>query len=60
MKKKNESRKSKLALHQETLRRLDQQDLRMVIGAQSAASVCHENTRPECGAWSLDGGCGPN
>jgi hypothetical protein len=58
--KKNSPRNPKLVLHQETLRRLDQDDLHLVIGQQSAASVCHENTKPECGAWSLDGGCGVN
>lgn len=53
-----EGRKKKLVLHQETLRRLDLQDLRPVVGGASAASVCHENTKPEC--YSSIDDCPPN
>jgi len=57
MKRRDDSRNPKLVLHQETLRRLDQDDLRLAVGVQSAASVCQENTKPMCGTWTLVGSC---
>ncbi|HEX2642018.1 MAG TPA: hypothetical protein VHU81_03430 [Thermoanaerobaculia bacterium] len=46
----------RLALHRETLQVLSEDRLPQIFGGISMASVCQENTRPECGTdtiWSV-------